>query len=255
MATVLERKIGAVVGSAVCDAAAQPLHWMYDLGKMQALVGDKAEIEFHEPAGNPFYRRECGKNTCYGDQAYVLLESLVVCKGLDTKDFAKRLNDMFGEGSEYDVPALRSGGKPDYPIQGPWRHGSIKDFLANYQMGKDETGSVKDEQVDGCAKIAPVVAMYAGRPEMLEKVEAAVKVTQKPGMAVAAAMVTARLLEQYILHGSRPDALEAVITQLSDPKRNHPQKLDDGMVDLLEEVIEVKNKPHAEVVANYFVKS
>ena len=54
-------------------------------------------------------------------------------------------------------------------------------------------GSVKDEQVDGCAKIAPVVAMYAGRPEMLEKVEAAVKVTQKPGMAVAAAMVTARL--------------------------------------------------------------
>ena len=64
-----------------------------------------------------------------------------------------------------------------------------------------------------------------------------------------------RLLEQYILHGSRPDALEAVITQLSDPKRNHPQKLDDGMVDLLEEVIEVKNKPHAEVVANYFVKS
>ena len=62
-------------------SVAQPLHWMYDLGKMQALVGDKAEIEFHEPAGNPFYRRECGKNTCYGDQAYVLLESLVVCKG------------------------------------------------------------------------------------------------------------------------------------------------------------------------------
>lgn len=46
--------------------------------------------------------------------------------------------------------------------------------------------------MDGVTKLAPVVAMYAGRPEMLEKVEKAIRVTQNNDMCVAETLVAAR---------------------------------------------------------------
>lgn len=49
-----------------------------------------------------------------------------------------------------------------------------------------------DCQIDGVTKIAPVVAMYAGRPEMLEKVEKAIRVTQNNGICVAVTLAAAR---------------------------------------------------------------
>ena len=61
---------------------AVPIHWIYDASKLEQLIGDKESIEFHDPPGNPYYRIDTGRNSCYGDQAYVLLESLVECKGI-----------------------------------------------------------------------------------------------------------------------------------------------------------------------------
>lgn len=53
-------------------------------------------------------------------------------------------------------------------------------------------GSDVDCQMDGVTKLAPVVAMYAGRPEMLEKVEKAMRVTQNNDMCVAVTLAAAR---------------------------------------------------------------
>lgn len=49
-----------------------------------------------------------------------------------------------------------------------------------------------DCQMDGVTKLAPVVAMYAGRPEMLEKVELAMRVTQNNDMCAAVTLAAAR---------------------------------------------------------------
>lgn len=54
------------------------------------------------------------------------------------------------------------------------------------------SGSEEDNQMDGVTKLAPVVALYAGRPEMLERVEAAVRVTQDNDMCVAVTLAAAR---------------------------------------------------------------
>lgn len=54
------------------------------------------------------------------------------------------------------------------------------------------TGDENDCQMDGIAKMAPVVAFYAGKPEMLEKVEAAVRVTQNNDACVAETLAAAR---------------------------------------------------------------
>lgn len=53
-------------------------------------------------------------------------------------------------------------------------------------------GCDTDCQMDGVTKLAPVVAMYAGRPEMLEKVEKAIRVTQNNDMCVAETLMAAR---------------------------------------------------------------
>ena len=54
------------------------------------------------------------------------------------------------------------------------------------------TGCENDCQIDGIAKMAPVVAFYAGKPEMLEKVEEAIRVTQNNDTCVAETLAAAR---------------------------------------------------------------
>lgn len=54
------------------------------------------------------------------------------------------------------------------------------------------SGCEDDCQIDGIAKLAPVVAFYAGKPEMLEKVEDAVRVTQNNDACVAETLAAAR---------------------------------------------------------------
>lgn len=54
------------------------------------------------------------------------------------------------------------------------------------------TGCEDDCQIDGIAKLAPIVAFYAGQPDMLEKVEQAIRVTQNNDACVAETLAAAR---------------------------------------------------------------
>ncbi|KAK5602981.1 hypothetical protein CRENBAI_017292 [Crenichthys baileyi] len=235
--TVANRAIGAIVGSAVADAAAQPLHWVYDLQKLKEILAQDPNPEFRSESANPFYRRQTGQQSCYGDQAYVLLESLSECGGLNADDLKQRTLKFFGPGSEYDTPVNdpyrdRSGPRPQLPIEGPWRQASLKSFLKNVDAGKEETGCETDCQIDGIAKLAPIVAFYAGQPDMLEKVEQAVRVTQNNDECVAETLAAARFLEHFILTGPDPKALDVVLNQLNDPNRKQPQDLDKAVIGL-----------------------
>lgn len=61
--------------------AAQPLHWVYDLQRLEGILAQEPSPEFRSESANPFYRRQTGQQSCYGDQAFVLLESLSECGG------------------------------------------------------------------------------------------------------------------------------------------------------------------------------
>lgn len=54
------------------------------------------------------------------------------------------------------------------------------------------TGCDKDEQMDCVLRIVPVVALYAGRPDMLEKAESVIRVTQNSDTSVAVGLAAAR---------------------------------------------------------------
>eukprot|EP00062_Callorhinchus_milii_P003458 gi/632940757/ref/XP_007885488.1/ PREDICTED: crystallin J1B-like [Callorhinchus milii] len=255
-----DRAIGAIIGAAVADAACQPVHWIYNLEKLDSLLAKTPNLEFRPESANPFYTRETGQQSCYGDQAFVLLESLVECKGLNVKDFTERSYAFFGPGSEYDTPInslhrTKGGPRPKLPVNGPWRQGSIKEFLKNIEEGETPTGSKVDKQMDCIAKLAPLVALYAGKEELLTKVEDAVRVTQNVDMCVALALAAARFLEYCILNGPDTDMFNDIIAEIRKPNRNNPQDLDRVITGYLEKVKINIERPHREVVTGVFVNS
>lgn len=263
MATVKSRRVAAVVGALVADAAAQPLHWLYNEEKLKGIIGDEDEIEFWEPSHNPFYRIPLGSNTCYGDQAFVILKSLVDKKGVDCEAIKNYTYEWFGPESAYEDAenAQYTVGKedkinvkPSLPIHRPWRNGSIKHFLANMEQGKQETGSESDDQIDCVLRMVPVCALFAGRPDMLDNVEKVLRVTQNSDMAVSMGLAAARILEQYVLHGQTKCALETVLSDLSDSQRQNPQELDRAVCGYLRQVQRTITMPHHAAVTQQFRK-
>ncbi|KAJ8409548.1 hypothetical protein AAFF_G00229490 [Aldrovandia affinis] len=146
-------------------------------------------------------------------------------------------------------------GPTKLPIEGPWRHASIKSFLKNVDAGKEETGCDVDNQIDGIAKLAPIVACYVGKPEMLEKVEDAIRVTQNDDLCIAETLAAARILEHYILNGPDPKALDSVLKQLDDPDRKNPQELDRAVAGHLHQVKEKIAKTPQELIPAVFPNS
>uniref|UniRef100_A0A671UJ02 Selenoprotein J n=1 Tax=Sparus aurata TaxID=8175 RepID=A0A671UJ02_SPAAU len=259
--TVADRAIGAIIGAAVADAAAQPMHWIYSQDKLEEILSDLEPCpEFRPQSANPFYLRKTGEQTCYGDQAYVLLESLSECGDVNVDDLTKRIYKFFGPGTVYDLPLndpyrKKGGPKAILPIDGPWRNGSLKAFMRNVDAAKEETGCDTDCQMDGVTKLAPVVAMYAGRPEMLEKVEKAIRVTQNNDMCVAETLVAARFLEHFILNGPDPNVLNAVLAQMTDPKRQNPQELDRAVIAHINQVKDSLAKTSQQLIPAVFTNT
>ena len=172
------RALGALVGGLVSDAAAQPTHWNYAVSQLHAKLeksNKSAQPEFHDPSLNAFYKVPCGSQSCYGDQAYVLLRSLVQMKGLKVDEATADLQTFFGEQEEAQggYGKLQRGEltQESLPIDGPWRHGSITQFVKGDEL--------TDAQADCFTKILPVVCLYAGdTATMLKKVKQAVTITQ-----------------------------------------------------------------------------
>lgn len=266
MSAVKARRAAAVLGALAADAAAQPLHWIYDDNKLKAIVGDREDVEFWQPSHNPFYRIPVGKQTCYGDQLLVVLESLVEQKGVNCEALKTATCKRFGPGSAYDNTenARYIVGREDkinvkrtLPIQGPWRHASIKHFLSNMEAGKENPGSELDDQIDCVLRMIPACALFAGRPEMLDRVEDVLRVTQDSDMSVAVGLAAARILEQFILHGSERGmaaVVDQVVGDLGDKHRQNPQGLDLAVAGQLKKVSQALTLSHRDAVAQHFRK-
>jgi len=180
---------------------------------------------------------------------------------LDVEDYSQRLAEKFGKSSPYEGKATDPDNWPEHmknpvdaqgnpikeqekwskPLPGPWRHGSIKDFLTNYVTnGKrfPECGG-PDEQADGCCKVAPLVALYAGAPDLLPLVDKAVRVTQNTDIAAGFACAFARVLEKLVLGAvSTDEAVLKTVSELQDPDRSFKTPADATVVDNISKIFE-----------------
>lgn len=208
----IERRASyALLGAVVGDAAAQTCHWNYDREAFHVALreaGRYDDPEFFQL--NKFYSLPLGSQSCYGDQLLVVARHLNEWKlhgdtgpmnegGLVA--LVNRFESAFDSASPYGPWPLPKNHGPDMPVDGPWRHGSLKGFLTNLESGKRSypgCGS-DDSQADALARTIPIVCAYAGDPKLLEHVEKAVRVTQNSHAAVAYARLMARILEAFVI--------------------------------------------------------
>eukprot|EP01050_Picozoa_sp_SAG11_P017475 SAG11_NODE_2525_length_3255_cov_1.657795_4_plen_128_part_00 len=89
------------MGTLVADAAVQPCHWVYNTAELRAKLeaqGALAEPEFLAPSINSFYCVPTGRQTCYGDHVWALLQHLTSTGGqLKPVEYAKHRADFFGD--------------------------------------------------------------------------------------------------------------------------------------------------------------
>jgi ADP-ribosylglycohydrolase len=87
------------------------------------------------------------------------------------------------------------------------KDGALKAFAENVKAGKTypECGA-DDNQAICYMKVVPVTCLYAGKPELKQKVEQAIRVHQNNDVAVAFGVAAACILERALLTGSLPDA-------------------------------------------------
>lgn len=227
---VRRRMAGAIAGAALADAASMPLHWIYDVPKLTALVGDK-DPAFFDPPSCPFYAYDAGRNTPYGDQAFTLLRSIVDAGGFSPRAYAEGNFSWFAD--------------KGYQADGGYLDGSTKGFLRNMRAGQlwPNCGS-DDHQVNCMVRLAPIVAAFAGSPLMLPAVEDAIRVTQNDEIAVAWGCAAARVLEATILGASPATAVLATISALKAPWRAFKTPLDADIVAALEVAVEIADRPH-----------
>jgi len=86
------------LGATVADAAARPLHWVYDPKKLKSYIKDKKDITFLSKNRCPFYSIKTGKVSGYNDVAQVMFKSILESKNQSNilKIFKKNIVKNFG---------------------------------------------------------------------------------------------------------------------------------------------------------------
>ena len=141
-----------VLASFVADSLALGVHWIYDTEQIEKNFGRVDTLL--KPASDSFHpSKDKGEFTHYGDQAFLLLESIAAKKDFDLDDFSMRWRDLF---KDYD---------------GYYDH-ATRDTLENFAAGKspEEAGSSSGD-LSGASRVAPVV--FCCREDLKALVDAA----------------------------------------------------------------------------------
>ena len=203
-----QRKVACLLGAAVADAAARPLHWVYDLRELRAAVAGREEApEFLPSSHSPFYTLPTGENSCYWDEAQAVLTALAARPGVFSYDeVCGALRRDFGPGSRYSVERrekymqLRREGRERSPLEGKWIHGGMITFL---RTGQGDPGV---KETDGFCCALPAVVQWAGKEELRERVVQLAGSQSTWPCALRHAQVAARIVELLLL--GREDAVQ-----------------------------------------------
>ena len=148
------------LGATVADAAARPLHWVYDPKKLSRYTKGKNEVAFLNKNRSPFYSIKTGKVSGYNDVGQVMFKTLISTnkKSEILKNFKRNIVKNFGPGSSYwkNLKLRKKYKKIKWkmPVNGPWIHQNILETIQNIKTKKSITGGKKVNESDGyCAAL------------------------------------------------------------------------------------------------------
>ena len=163
------------LGATVADAAARPLHWVYDPKKLKKYIKNKKDITFLKKNKSPFYSIKTGMVSGYNDVGQVMFKTLISTKNKSyvLKNFKKNIIKNFGPGSTYwrNLKLRRKYKKIKWkkPMNGPWIHQNILETIQNIKSKKNTTGGTKVNESDGYCAALPYF-LYNNSEKELKKV-------------------------------------------------------------------------------------
>ena len=155
----MRNNLHVFLGATVADAAARPLHWVYNQKKLNSYIKGKKDFSFLKKNKSPFYEFKTGKVSGYNEISQVMFKTLREGHDNINERFKKNIKKNFGPGSIYwKNLGLRSKYKKvkDWRgiIKGPWIHQNVIETIRNIKLKKKVTGGVKVNESDGfCASL------------------------------------------------------------------------------------------------------
>ena len=155
----MKNNLHVFLGATVADAAARPLHWIYNQKKLFNYIKGKKDFTFLKKNRSPFYNIKTGKVSGYNDVGQVMFKTLLEGNENIDERLKKNILKNFGPKSKYwknlnlrkkykKVKNWRS------LIQGPWIHQNIIETIENIKKNKKFTGGIKVNESDGyCAAL------------------------------------------------------------------------------------------------------
>ena len=155
----MRNNLHVFLGATVADAAARPLHWVYNQEKLLSYIKGKKDFTFLKKNKSPFYNIKTGKVSGYNAIGQVMFNTLLEDHRNIEKRFKKNITKSFGPGSIYwknlNLRAKYRKVK-DWRgiIKGPWIHQNIIESVRNIMAKKKLTGGIKVNESDGyCAAL------------------------------------------------------------------------------------------------------
>ena len=237
----MRNNLHVFLGATVADAAARPLHWVYNQKKLLSYIKGKKDFTFLKKNKSPFYNIKTGKVSGYNAIGQVMFNTLLEDHRNIEKRFKKNITKSFGPGSIYwknlNLRAKYRKVK-DWRgiIKGPWIHQNIIESVRNIMAKKKLTGGIKVNESDGYCAALPFF-LYGYNLNNIKKIISIVTVSK---ISLKYALAKFYLLD-LALKGSQ-DPINEFIKKF---KKNSYFK---NIVHDIQKVKRLKSKPHSLLV-------
>jgi len=238
-------KLYIFLGATVADAAARPLHWVYNEKKLKSFIKNKKNITFLKKNRSPFYSIKTGEVSGYNDVGQVMFKTLIHTK--DQKNiitnFKKNIVKNFGPGSNYwKNLKLRKKYKKikwETAMKGPWIHQNILETIKNIKTKKTITGGTKVNESDGYCAALPY-SLFNNSDQKLKK--------------IIRTVANGKINEQFAL--AKLKIINLADEGNKDPvnsfiRLNSKNNYFKNVIENIKKVKKLKNKPHNIVVKKF----
>ena len=238
-------KLYIFLGATVADAAARPLHWVYNEKKLKSFIKNKKNITFFKKNRSPFYSIKTGEVSGYNDVGQVMFKTLTQTK--DQKNiitnFKKNIVKNFGPGSNYwKNLKLRKKYKKikwETAMKGPWIHQNILETIKNIKLKKTITGGTKVNESDGYCAALPY-SLFNNSDQKLKKI-----IRTVANGKISEQFALAKLKIINLADEGNKDPVNSFIRLNS--KNNYFK----NVIENIKKVKKLKNKPHNIVVKKF----
>ena len=232
------KKVHIFLGATVADAAARPLHWIYDKKKLKSYIKNKKTITFFKENRCPFYSIKTGEVSGYNAVGQVMFKTLINTQQQNKiiTNFKKNIIKNFGPGSRYwkNLKLRKKYKKIKWTtaMKGPWIHQNILETIKNIKLKKTVTGGTNVNESDGYCAALPY-SLFDSSDSKLKKI-----IRTVANGKISEQFALAKLKIINLADEGNKDPINLFI------KLNSKSNYFKNVIENIRKVKKLKNKPH-----------